>query len=79
MKTLESLKTVTLTLLIASLTILLTGCRSPATVIAADRDCIRLEQGQREFVPPFSGWFVPDARMLDILNRLDKAKIAPAK
>jgi len=75
MKTLKSLKLATLAILTASSIILLTGCKTAPVVISADKECIRLTDGQKGFVPPFNGWFVPDARMLEIVNRLSKAAV----
>lgn len=61
-------KTATLTLSIVSLIALSTGCRT-VTVIPADRTISRMEAGH-EFTPPVNGWFVPDARMLELMNAL---------
>lgn len=54
--------------------LILTGCQTPApVVIPADKQVQRLSVGQ-PFTPAVPGWFVPDARMYEILNRLDAAK-----
>jgi len=58
---------VMLMLLIANLTI---SCSS-TRVIPSDKVVVRLEAGKL-YLPPINGWFVSDARMLEILNKLDK-------
>ena len=57
-------------LLTASLMIGLTAC-STYTVIPADKVVRHVEAGQ---VISQAGWFVPDARMKDILDQLDRCK-----
>ena len=50
--------------------ILLCGCQSTrVVVIPADKVVTRLEATE-SFTPPVPGWFVPDARMQEILARL---------
>ena len=50
--------------------ILLSGCQSTrVVVIPADKVVTRLEATE-SFTPPVPGWFVPDARMQEILARL---------
>jgi hypothetical protein len=43
-------------------------------VIPSDKLVVHVQAG-KPYTPTVNGWFVPDARMLDILNRLDAAKI----
>jgi len=63
-----------LTVLTVSWTLSLTGCQSSrVVVIPSDRDVRPLPAGV-PFTPAVRGWFVPDARMLDILNRLERTK-----
>ena len=58
--------------LTASSTGLLTGCQQTRTVlIASDREVIKLDAG-KPFTAVHPGYFVPDARMFDILNALEK-------
>lgn len=52
--------------------ILLAGCKT-YTVIPADKEVQPIASGQ-SFIAPGPGWFVPDARYLDILNALEKCK-----
>lgn len=50
--------------------ILLCGCQSTrVVVIPADKTVTRLE-ATKSFTPLIPGWFVPDARMQEILARL---------
>jgi len=50
------------------------GCATRVVVIPADRQVIPLEAGQT-FKAPSTGWWVPDARMQEILHALEsKAK-----
>ena len=67
-----SLSMATKMLLIASLTILLTSCRS-LTLMAKDKECIRMPESI-SYTPIVNGWFVPDAMMYDMLNALDRKK-----
>jgi hypothetical protein len=46
------------------------GCATRVIVISADRQVIPLEAGQR-FTAPSNGWWVPDARMQEILHALE--------
>jgi len=56
-----------------SLTTSLTGCATRTLVIPSDKECIRMREGVA-FTPLNNGWFVPDAMMLDILNKMDEKK-----
>ncbi len=47
------------------------GCKTRVVVIPGDRAVIRLEP-DRPYSPGVSGWFVPDARMQEILNELGR-------
>lgn len=49
--------------------ILLCGCQTRVVVIPADKTVTRLEAAE-PFTPSIPGWFVPDARMQEILARL---------
>ena len=50
------------------------GCATRVVVIPADKHVLPLEAGQK-FTAPWSGWWVPDARMQEILHALEaKAK-----
>ena len=71
-KTTASFNSMIKRLLIVSWIILLTGCKT-YTVIPADKEVQPIAAGQ-SFVAPVSGWFVPDSRMLDILNKLEGCK-----
>ena len=52
----------------------LNGCATRVVVIPADREVVPLEAGQT-FKAPSTGWWVPDARMQEILHALEaKAK-----
>lgn len=69
------LKTATLLLSTLALTLTLTGCQTTKTVLVpSDRAVVALPQG-KPFTPPVPGWFVPNARMYDMLNALDAARI----
>ncbi len=45
------------------------GCKKCVVVIPGDRAVVRLEP-DRPYSPGVPGWFVPDARMQEILNEL---------
>lgn len=56
--------------LMLSWTSVLTGCVHPKVIVLpADRSVTRMPAG-KPYTPEIPGYFVPDARMLDILNRL---------
>lgn len=67
------LRGATLMLLIASLLILSAGCKR-LIVIPADKTVIRLQTNE-SFRPTIPGYFVPDARMLEILEQLSKKQL----
>jgi len=46
-----------------------TGCATKIVVIPADKMVLRLPAGQ-PFTPAIPGWFVPDARMQEMLREL---------
>ena len=50
---------------------ILSGCKTRVVVIPQDRAAIRLNSG-KAFVPEVPGYFVPDARMLEILTELNR-------
>ena len=71
------LRAATLTLLTHAWLILSTGCKTRVVVLSEDRAVLRLKQGQ-QFVPERPGYFIPDARMLEILNQLqDRVEALP--
>lgn len=49
----------------------LTGCKTRVVVISGDKAVIRLNP-DRPYSPAIPGWFVPDARMQEILTELNK-------
>ena len=61
-------------LLMGMLTLSISGCATKIVVIPADKECVALKENQ-PFTPWCSGWFVPSAKMLDILNERDRLKI----
>lgn len=61
------------TLLLSTLllTVLLTGCQTTRVVaISGDKSVVRMPAGTA-YTPEINGWFVPDARMLEILDSAD--------
>lgn len=48
---------------------ILIGCKTHVVVIPGDRAVVRLEPN-RPYSPGVPGWFVPDARMQEMLNEL---------
>lgn len=52
----------------------MTACVTRVQIIPADKSVIRVEPGQ-PFTPPIPGYFVPDARMKEILDRLAEKEI----
>ncbi len=50
-----------------------TGCTNRLVVLPADRTVVTLQAG-RPFTPNQDGYFVPKARMLEILNELSERK-----
>ena len=76
MKMLGSFKNVIMLASMTSLIVLLIGCQTSKptlTIISADREVKSMTAGV-PYIPAVNGWFVPDSRMLDILNRLDAKK-----
>ena len=61
----------TLALLMLASSTLLIGCKTKVVVIPADRAAVRLEAG-KPYAPAVPGYFVPDARMLEILKALEE-------
>lgn len=56
---------------------ILSGCKTRLVVIPADREVTRLPAAV-EFTPAIPGYFVPDARMLEILTELNrKVEVLP--
>lgn len=79
MKPIKLLPMAMLTLLTASLIPLSTGCvRKPKVVVIDGSKLVtRLPAGQM-FTPPIKGYFVPDARMKEILDRLAEKEFEQA-
>lgn len=51
--------------------IALCGCRNPrVVVVASDRVVVPLKANE-PFTPAVPGWFVPDARMQELLRKLE--------
>ena len=59
------------TLLMCVWLVTLSGCKTRLVVIPSDRAVKRLYSG-KAFVPESPGYFVPDARMLEILTELNR-------
>jgi len=58
-----------LMLLVGMVGMILASCRGPAVrIIPADRAVVPLPAG-KPYTPAVKGWFVPDARMSEILER----------
>jgi len=55
----------------------LTGCATTqrVVVIPSDREVKSMKAGV-PYVPPTDGWYVPNVRFLEIMNALDKSRIA---
>jgi hypothetical protein len=52
-----------------------TACKTPrVVVIPSDREAVPMKAGQ-PYTPKVHGWFVPDARMIEILDALDAKAI----
>jgi len=49
----------------------LSGCKTRVVVIPSEKTVFRLPAGEA-FKPPIPGYFVPDARMLEILTELNR-------
>jgi hypothetical protein len=72
--------------MLASLTLLcslnLTGCATSnqpkVIVIPADRATVRMEANQ-PYTPAWPGWFVPDARMLELMTALEQKRFEGEK
>jgi hypothetical protein len=63
-----------LTVLMLGWILTLTGCATNLTVIPSDKQVLPMKSG-KPFTPQVDGWFVPNARMLEILNALDKDRL----
>ena len=64
------MKSISITLSLVGLSLLLTGCVH-YKVIPADKTIHRLKANET-FTAPFAGWFVPDARWLEIREALNQ-------
>ena len=73
MKTLK--RSLARTLIISTLCLIpvLTGCHA-TLVLPADRVVVAMPAGEA-YTPDFDGYFVPKARMLDILDRLSEKEV----
>jgi hypothetical protein len=61
--------------MLSLMTLLVVGCSTTrVVVIPSDKKAIRVFR-DRPFTSSVDGWFIPDARMIDILNQLDAAHI----
>ena len=58
-------------LLILACSAILSGCKTRVVVIPSDRAATRLPAGS-SYIPSVPGYFVPDARMLEILTELNR-------
>ena len=63
-----------LTLSIALSILTLTGCQTKTVIVPSDKAVVRV-LANRPYTAKVNGYFVPDARMVEILNALDKARI----
>lgn len=63
-------------LLASCLMIGLTGCGllPKANVLDPNRDAVRMPKGV-PYAPPCDGYFVPDARMLELLDKLSQKDV----
>jgi hypothetical protein len=55
--------------MLISLISVLTSCQTPTKVISADKVVIRM-RASVAYTPSIDGWFVSDARMLQIMNSI---------
>ncbi len=76
MKLRKRLLRVTLTLSTCAWIVLWTGCATKLVVIPADKQVVRMPAGQ-SYSPGTSGYFVPDARMQEILEQLEQQRLKP--
>jgi hypothetical protein len=49
------------------------GCATKVVIVPADREVIRLPAGEA-YTPRVNGWFVPEARMREMLLQLRKSE-----
>jgi hypothetical protein len=49
------------------------GCATKVVIVPADREVIRIQAGEA-YTPRFNGWFVPDARMREMLLQLRRTE-----
>ena len=69
------LRLVMLTALTGSWMLTATGCRTTPTLVIIPQDRLAIRMSAKvAYTPEVNGWFVPDARMNDILNQLDRSK-----
>ena len=53
------------------LILLLSGCKSRLVIIPSDKAVVRMKK-DNSYSYPINGWFVPDARMLEIMEQLER-------
>jgi hypothetical protein len=56
------------------LTIALTGCAHTILILPADRVVVEMRAG-KHYAPQFDGYYVPKARMMEILDRLSEKEV----
>jgi hypothetical protein len=65
-----------LILSISCLSVTLIACRTKVVAIPSDKSVVAMPAGVA-YTPAVKGWFVPDARMVEILNALEKERLKP--
>lgn len=65
----KTAKRLLLVVLMSCCVSVLTGCRHVPVVLDPNRDAQRMEAGQ-PFTPPGPGYFVPDALMLEVMDKV---------
>lgn len=50
------------------------ACRTRVLIIPDNKEVHRVER-DKSFLPKVNGWFVPDSRMLEILNKISQEKV----
>lgn len=57
-----------------ALPLISTACRTQTVIIPSDKAVVAMPHG-KAYAPQVDGYFVPNERMDEILNALDKARI----
>lgn len=71
----KTAKRLILATVLMSLTVGSTGCLAPRTkVLDPNNDAMRILKAV-PYIPPCDGYFVPDAKMLEILDRLTEKDV----